>query len=146
MVAGRVPVLLGPTAVGKTAVGLALAAHWPIEIVSADSRQIYRGLDIGTAKPTRKEQMRAPHHGLDVVDVGRRYSAGHFARDAARCLGAADSWLPEGHRANLMERTTRARAEERIRRVLDEAAFEAAYAEGGGLGVEEATALMLRER
>ena len=50
--------MVGPTAVGKTAVGLALAAHWPLEIVSADSRQIYRRLDIGTAKPTRKERAR----------------------------------------------------------------------------------------
>lgn len=84
MAAGKVPVLVGPTAVGKTAVALALADHLPIEIVSADSRQIYRLLDIGTAKPTRKEQARVPHHGLDLVDVGTRYSAGHFARDAAR--------------------------------------------------------------
>ncbi len=79
----RVPVLVGPTAVGKTAVALALAAHWPIEIISADSRQIYRRLDIGTAKPTRKERAKVPHQGVDVVDPGERYSAGHFARDAA---------------------------------------------------------------
>ncbi|MGH7590505.1 MAG: isopentenyl transferase family protein, partial [Gemmatimonadales bacterium] len=52
----RVPVIVGPTAVGKTATALALAAHWPLEVVSADSRQVYRRLDIGTAKPTRKEQ------------------------------------------------------------------------------------------
>jgi tRNA dimethylallyltransferase len=75
-------VIVGPTAVGKTAVGLALGAHWPLEIVSADSRQVYRRLDIGTAKPTRKERGRVPHHGLDLVDPGARYSAGHFARDA----------------------------------------------------------------
>jgi tRNA dimethylallyltransferase len=83
---GRVPVLVGPTAVGKTAVALALAAHWPLEIISADSRQIYRRLDIGTAKPTRKEQARVPHHGIDVVEPGERYSAGHFARDASGWL------------------------------------------------------------
>jgi tRNA dimethylallyltransferase len=82
LAAARVPVLVGPTAVGKTAVALALAAHWPLEVVSADSRQIYRRLDIGTAKPTRKERSRVPHHGLDVVEPGARYSAGHFARDA----------------------------------------------------------------
>jgi len=81
-------VLVGPTAVGKTAVGLALAAHWPIEIISADSRQVYRRLDIGTAKPTRKERARVPHHGLDLVDPGTRYSAGHFARDA-------EGWLAD---------------------------------------------------
>jgi tRNA dimethylallyltransferase len=80
---GRVPVLVGPTAVGKTAVALALAAHWPLEVISADSRQIYRRLDIGTAKPTRRERARVAHHGLDVVEPGARYSAGHFARDGA---------------------------------------------------------------
>jgi len=79
----KVPVLVGPTAVGKTAVALALAAHWPLEIVSADSRQVYRRLDIGTAKPTRKERARVPHHGIDLIEPGARYSAGHFARDAA---------------------------------------------------------------
>ena len=88
MAGGRVPVVVGPTAVGKTAVGLALAAHWPLEIISADSRQVYRRLDIGTAKPTRKERARVPHHGLDLVDPGTRYSAGHFARDA-------EGWLAD---------------------------------------------------
>jgi len=77
------PVLVGPTAIGKTAVALALAAHLPIEVVSADSRQIYRRLDIGTAKPTRRERQRVPHHGVDVVDPGERFSAGRFAREAA---------------------------------------------------------------
>jgi tRNA dimethylallyltransferase len=84
----RVPVLVGPTAVGKTAVALALTSHWPLEVISADSRQVYRRLDIGTAKPTRKERARTPHHGLDLVDPGTRYSAGHFARDAV-------SWLAD---------------------------------------------------
>jgi tRNA dimethylallyltransferase len=82
----KVPVLVGPTAVGKTAVALALAAYLPLEIVSADSRQVYRRLDIGTAKPTRKERARIPHHGIDLIDPGCRYSAGHFARDAVRWL------------------------------------------------------------
>ena len=86
MAGARVPVLVGPTAVGKTAVALALAAHWPLEIISADSRQVYRRLDIGTAKPSRKERARVPHHGLDLVDPGARYSAGHFARDGVRWL------------------------------------------------------------
>ncbi len=74
--------MVGPTAVGKTAVALALAAHWPLEIISADSRQVYRRLDIGTAKPTKKERAKVPHHGIDLVDPGARYSAGRFARDA----------------------------------------------------------------
>ena len=86
MAGGRVPVVVGPTAVGKTAVGLALGAHWPLEIVSADSRQIYRRLDVGTAKPTRKERARVPHHGLDLIEPGARYSAGHFARDAEQWI------------------------------------------------------------
>jgi tRNA dimethylallyltransferase len=84
----KVPVIVGPTAVGKTAVALALAAHWPLEVISADSRQIYRRLDIGTAKPTRKERARTPHYGIDVVEPGTRYSAGRFARDAV-------SWIEE---------------------------------------------------
>jgi tRNA dimethylallyltransferase len=84
----KTPVLVGPTAVGKTAVALALLAHWPLEVVSADSRQVYRRLDIGTAKPTRKERARLPHHGIDVIDPGSRYSAGHFARDAAGWIEA----------------------------------------------------------
>jgi tRNA dimethylallyltransferase len=74
---------VGPTAVGKTAVALALAELVSIEVVSADSRQIYRRLDIGTAKPTRRERRRLPHHGLDLVDPGQRYSAGRFALDGA---------------------------------------------------------------
>jgi tRNA dimethylallyltransferase len=86
LVAGRVPVLVGPTAVGKTAVALALGAHWPLEVISADSRQIYRRLDIGTAKATRKERARVRHHGVDVIEPGARYSAGHFARDATGWL------------------------------------------------------------
>ena len=86
MAGAKVPVLVGPTAVGKTAVALALTAYWPLEIISADSRQVYRRLDIGTAKPTLKERARAPHHGVDVVEPGCRYSAGHFARDAVGWL------------------------------------------------------------
>ncbi|HEU5359273.1 MAG TPA: tRNA (adenosine(37)-N6)-dimethylallyltransferase MiaA [Gemmatimonadales bacterium] len=92
----RIPVLVGPTAVGKTATALALSAHWPLEIVSADSRQVYRRLDIGTAKPTRKERSRVPHHGLDLIDPGHRYSAGRFARDATGWIAeiAARGKLP----------------------------------------------------
>ena len=88
MAGGRVLVLVGPTAVGKTAVALALAAHWPLEVVSADSRQVYRRLDIGTGKPTRKELARVPHHGVDILDPGHRYSAGRYA-------AAASVWIDE---------------------------------------------------
>ncbi len=78
-----VPVLVGPTAVGKTAVAAALAGLAPVAVISADARQVYRGLDIGTAKPEAALLARAPHRGLDLVDPGERYSAGQFARDAA---------------------------------------------------------------
>jgi len=83
----RAPVIVGPTAIGKTAVALALAAHLPVEVISADSRQIYRRLDVGTAKPTRRERQRVTHHGLDLVDPGERYSAGRFAREAVGWIG-----------------------------------------------------------
>jgi len=81
------PVLVGPTAVGKTAVVAAWAECEPVTVVSADARQVYRGLDIGTAKPSGAQLARVPHLGLDVVDPGERYSAGRFARDAAQWLG-----------------------------------------------------------
>jgi tRNA dimethylallyltransferase len=80
------PVLVGPTGVGKTAVAVALAALAPVTVLSADARQVYRGLDIGTAKPDRAVRARVPHVGLDLVDPGERYSAGRFARDAAGWL------------------------------------------------------------
>jgi tRNA dimethylallyltransferase len=84
----RTPILVGPTGIGKTAVVLALAEHWPVEVVSADSRQVYRGLDIATAKATLRERRRVPHHGLDLVRPGERYSAGRFAVDAAEAIAA----------------------------------------------------------
>jgi tRNA dimethylallyltransferase len=84
----RVPVLVGPTGVGKTAVATALARLLPVEIVSADSRQVYRGLEIGTAAPTAAERAAAPCHGVGFVDPRERYSAGRFARDAAGWLEA----------------------------------------------------------
>jgi len=81
------PVIVGPTAVGKTAVVAAWAETESISVVSADARQVYRGLDIGTAKPSGALRARVPHVGLDVVEPGERYSAGRFARDAAQWLG-----------------------------------------------------------
>lgn len=85
---GAALVLTGPTAAGKSAVALAVAEQLDAEIVSADSRQVYRRLDIGTAKVTAEERARVPHHGLDLVDPGERYSAGRFARDARRWIAA----------------------------------------------------------
>ena len=84
-------VLTGATAVGKTRVADALAALADIEIVSADSRQVYRGLDIGTAKPSTAERAAVPYHGLDLVGPSERYSAGRFASDAAGWIGAVGS-------------------------------------------------------
>lgn len=83
------PVLVGPTGVGKTATAIALAARIPITVISADARQLYRGLDIGTAKPDRATLARVPHRGLDLVDPGERYSAGRFARDASGWIAEA---------------------------------------------------------
>ncbi len=84
-----VPAVVGPTASGKTAVVTALAALADIEVVSADSRQVYRGLDVGTAKPTAAERAAAPYHGLDLVEPSERYSAGRFAREAAAWIAGA---------------------------------------------------------
>ncbi len=77
-----VPVLVGPTAVGKTALSLELAERLGAEIVSADSRQVYRGLDIGTAKPSREERARVRHHFIDERAPGEPWSAGTFAEEA----------------------------------------------------------------
>ena len=75
-----VVVLTGPTGTGKTAVALELAASLGAEIVCADSRQIYRGLDVATGKPTREERARVPHHGFERLDPTERASAGEYAR------------------------------------------------------------------
>lgn len=80
--------LVGPTGVGKSEVALGLAERLGAEIVCADSRQVYRGMDIGTAKPTAAERTRVPHHLVDLVDPAEPYSAGRFARDASACLEA----------------------------------------------------------
>jgi tRNA dimethylallyltransferase len=76
--------LLGPTASGKTAVALALAERFPAEIVSVDSAQVYRGMDVGTAKPTPEERARVPHHLIDIADPTDAYSAGRFRDEALR--------------------------------------------------------------
>ena len=76
--------LAGPTASGKTRLSIAVAHALGGEVVSMDSRQVYRGMDIGTAKVTQADMEGVPHHGLDLVDPDQRYSAGRFARDARR--------------------------------------------------------------
>jgi tRNA dimethylallyltransferase len=79
--------LAGPTASGKTAVALALARVRPVEIVSVDSALVYRGMDIGTAKPSKAEQAVVPHHLIDILDPAESYSAAAFVADATRLVG-----------------------------------------------------------
>jgi len=78
--------LLGPTASGKTAVALELARRFPAEIVSVDSAQVYRGMDVGTAKPDPGERARVPHHLIDILEPTEAYSAGRFRSDALRLV------------------------------------------------------------
>lgn len=80
--------LLGPTASGKSAVAMALADRFPVEIISIDSAQVYRLLDIGTAKPDAAERARVPHHLIDIVDPEDTYSAARFAADARALIDA----------------------------------------------------------
>lgn len=80
--------LVGPTAAGKSALALRLAGEWGGEIVSCDSLQVYRGLDIGSAKPTPEERRRVPHHLLDVVDPDEPFSAADYARRARAALAS----------------------------------------------------------
>jgi tRNA dimethylallyltransferase len=74
--------ILGPTASGKSAVAMALAGRFPAEIVSVDSAQVYRGMDVGTAKPGAQEREAVPHHLIDILDPTDAYSAGRFRDDA----------------------------------------------------------------
>jgi len=78
----KVIVICGATGIGKTSVGIALAQKFGAEVVSADSMQIYRYMDIGTAKPTPAELAQAPHHMIDIVDPDENYDAVRFARQA----------------------------------------------------------------
>lgn len=80
----EVMVLTGPTAVGKTRLAMTVAERFVAEIISADSRQVYRYLNIGTAKPSLEERKRVPHHLIDFLELKQRYSAAAFARDARR--------------------------------------------------------------
>jgi tRNA dimethylallyltransferase len=83
-------VICGPTAAGKSALALALAESLGATIVSADSRQIFRGFDVGTAKPTPAERARVPHFGIDVATPSERYTAAHWAQDAERWISATE--------------------------------------------------------
>jgi tRNA dimethylallyltransferase len=80
--------LMGPTAAGKTELALALHQHLPVELISVDSSQVYRGMDVGTAKPTPAQQARAPHRLIDIRDPAQPYSAAEFRTDAFREMEA----------------------------------------------------------
>ncbi|MEO8543729.1 MAG: tRNA (adenosine(37)-N6)-dimethylallyltransferase MiaA [Burkholderiaceae bacterium] len=80
--------LAGPTAGGKTAAALALAEQLPLEVISVDSALVYRGMDIGTAKPSRDERAAVAHHLIDIRDPLQAYNAAEFARDAAQLVDA----------------------------------------------------------
>jgi len=84
-------IITGPTGAGKSALALALAETHGALLVSADSRQIYRGFDVGTAKPTAAERARVTHAGVDVADPTERWSAGRWAREAAGWLADAEA-------------------------------------------------------
>jgi len=79
---------MGPTASGKSAAAMALAARRPIEIVSVDSALVYRTMDIGTAKPSPDERARVPHHLIDLIDPAEAYSAARFVADARAAIDA----------------------------------------------------------
>jgi tRNA dimethylallyltransferase len=78
--------LMGPTGAGKTALAVELVARLPLEIVSVDAAMVYRGMDIGTAKPARELLARAPHHLIDLIDPAESYSAARFLADATRVM------------------------------------------------------------
>src|SRR5688572_28689890 len=79
-------VITGPTASGKTALAIELAERYDGEIICADSRTVYRGMDIGTAKPTAEQQNRVKHHVLDVVSPDERYTASMFQEQARAAI------------------------------------------------------------
>jgi tRNA dimethylallyltransferase len=79
--------LMGPTASGKTDLAVALAERLPLEIISVDSALVYKGMDIGTAKPDAATLARAPHHLIDLIEPTESYSAGRFRRDALALMG-----------------------------------------------------------
>ncbi|WP_382159377.1 tRNA (adenosine(37)-N6)-dimethylallyltransferase MiaA [Hydrogenophaga sp. ANAO-22] len=84
--APRCIALAGPTASGKSAASLAIALRWPMEIISVDSALVYRGMDIGSAKPSAAERAQVPHHLIDILDPLQSYSAADFVRDTTRLV------------------------------------------------------------
>lgn len=82
----KILVIVGPTASGKTRLAVELAHEWNGEVVSADSMQVYRRMDIGTAKPTAEEMDGIPHHMIDVADPGEDFSAARYVEMASACV------------------------------------------------------------
>ncbi|WP_281251635.1 tRNA (adenosine(37)-N6)-dimethylallyltransferase, partial [Vibrio fujianensis] len=80
--------LMGPTASGKTGLAIELRKKFPVEIISVDSALIYRGMNIGTAKPTAEELAQAPHRLIDILDPSEAYSVADFRQDALREMQA----------------------------------------------------------
>jgi len=91
MASPTIHIIAGPTGAGKSALAMAIAESEGARIVSADSRQIYRGFDIGTAKPTHAERARVPHDGIDVAEPTERWSAARWAKAAAGWIDAASA-------------------------------------------------------
>lgn len=87
VITAPVLVLVGPTAIGKTELSLAMAHRFGCEIISVDSMQVYRHMDIGTAKPSLEERGGVPHHLIDIVDPREQYDAARFVEDALRAIG-----------------------------------------------------------
>lgn len=79
-------IICGPTAIGKTALSIALAQHFNTEIISSDSRQLYREMSIGTAKPSQKEMQGIPHYFIDHISIQQNYTAGDYEREAIKKL------------------------------------------------------------
>ena len=92
------PTIVGPTAAGKSAIAMWLAHRYPLVIISADSRQVYRCFDVGTAKPTKAEQASVPHRGIDIVQPTERYSAFSWAARASEWIAEARA----GHRTPIV--------------------------------------------
>lgn len=123
---------MGPTASGKSALALRVAERTGGEIVSADSRQVYRGMDIGTAKPTLAERQRVPHHCIDLVDPGEPYDAARYQRDGRAALVDIAA---RGHPAYVVGGTGLY-----VRALLDGLAFDAAPTDAGLRATLEARA------
>jgi tRNA dimethylallyltransferase len=86
MIMYKIPIISGPTASGKTALALGLAKRFPVEVISADAMMVYRGMDIGTAKPTTQEQKAVPHHLLDVVNPDEPFNVADYVQLAEQAI------------------------------------------------------------